>query len=349
MAQSRLECFVVDIDGFAGCVKTPEGRKSPQIIIPREIGIVHAFHGAIGFELQTSYSLYFVGKLAKSFVDDNSQSLWFQMRRLHGYLPHTSADFPSGSLVFRLPDDPQEAAQEGIDVALARLRVEISTVARDSAVVLLHKGGPEGRWLARLAREFSNVRRRPVSVLDLNDLACPTVTQLLRSPETRAWVELWCRCSPKVHCLVSRGHQRWTRHCPQAECLTLVRWISARCYGTETLVARRPSVSFEGVLDLIARARRAGAPPPAAWKLAPLGGKAARRCLNYVRGLLMEKKEYATPPLLDRVVSSAHLFIEPAATAHKIQNNAKARHGAVAEDSDFGGELRSSPVHWGDL
>lgn len=300
------ECLLVDIDGFSGAAAdAAAGPAAGNTLIPREIGIVQLRMAADAPPaLVAVQSMYFTGGMTPEFRRANAGGLAYQSRSVHGF-PTDDNSFrhavPAGALAFRLPHDPVAAALEGETIAALRLSAIALGFDPTSRVVLMHKGGSEGRWLAPLAARMAAARRAPVDVVDLNDFSCPRVGALLRAhPRLPSAIEEWCGCGEGVHVHCRR---RWARHCPQAECLVLAGWTAAVCrLDAHGQLTRRPTLDAEGLERLLA-ARPHHLPSAATWKAAAPGTSAYRRCQNFIRAALMRGKEYVTPAAIDEYIA----------------------------------------------
>jgi hypothetical protein len=297
---AALECLLVDIDGFSG-----QSRAGRTVMIPREIGFARLRMGPRPVVL-SSLSLYFRGGLATEFSAANAKSLRYQARSVHGY-PLGNDDLvrvvPACGILLSLPDEAEEAAAAGEASAAWRLAGMSLEIDAATPLVLVHKGGPEGAWLSRLAAQMAAVRRGAVTVCNLDDFACPKVDELLRDAALRARVERACACSMAVHSRLARKRQKWCRHCPQAECLALAAWVGKTCTADRGRLERPPTVGAVELDALVARAcRRSPAPAPDTWAAASRDANAHARCRNYVRAALQREKEHASDAQVERAV-----------------------------------------------
>lgn len=297
-----VHCLIADVDGFSG----RPAREAPAVLIPREIGVVWLQLGR-GARVHLAQSLYFRGGLSREFRAKNGEAISYQTRSVSGY-PQGDDEFvrtlPRGALLFALPDDPVAAEAESEAVAAQRLGAITVGIGGADPVVLVHKGGTEGRWLAALAARLG----RPASVVDLNDFSCPKVDDALADPALRAAVEAHCRCDVGVHGRLSRHGQRWARHCPQGECLFFAAWIAALCRPAEPCgrvagLTRAPTLDAGGLDAFVAAACRQGSCPPAKDWVAPPNSAAWHRCANFVGAALMRAKEYVPPADIAAVIA----------------------------------------------
>jgi len=295
-----LECFIVDIDGFAGQPVTDAPPQ--QVIVPREAGIVHLSLGeGKKARICSSQGFYFYGGLSPKFVKLNMRSFSYQTRCVHGY-PRNDNSFcqslPATATAVQLSSDPQEAARDGAESLACCLAATAAKLNSALPILLVHKGGNEKDWLAPLARQIAAGRAGDVRVFDLNDLSCPKVSNLLYHSRIRAQVDAVCRCTAKVHGSLRSRYRDWARHCPQAECLALAAWISAECTWdvSRPALGRAPTLSTEELDRLITRICQHQTPPPVAVWIAAAGSVAARaRCENYVRAALARVEAYIPP------------------------------------------------------
>lgn len=314
-----MQYVFADVDGFTG--KTT-GTPQKTVLIPREAGFYRVTVQGEGGDAKSDdlalenrrpvtdahlEGLYFRGGLDEDFLAVNQRSLEYQRKKIHGFSLDGYFNAPAGLQIVELPPDSTQAAIRAREFLIEHA-VAVARQARQTQhqrlprTVFVHKGGPEGDWLAEAARKLGG--EDIATVLDLNRFACPKASKLLSLPEERERVSKRSRCTARVH----RGavDKNWMAHCPQTECLVLARWAAEHLEWRDAKPERRDALTLEDAITLVSSRLSSACSPEFSPPSVP-GSKPRRRRVNWARAQLSRENEYLPDGLLSALVEQLEI------------------------------------------
>lgn len=290
-------CLIVDIDGFSGT--DPDAGR--YVIVPREIAVAcFTLAAGKGGFLHKVDALYYRGGISTQFRQRNCPGVYCQSQKIHGFSLDDKAmaqKIPPGAALLELGESAADAAGEGEETASHRITAIAGEIDPALPLILMHKGGTEGRWLAPLALSISKTRPGAVSVVDLNSLGCPKAGTLLeKGPPVKV------NCAQSVHGCV-KDKSKWAHHCPQSECVALACWVIASCRADGATLTRIDALSQDGVIEALTAIVREQSPPALSiWATASADSRNLARCQNFIRSALQQKYLYASEDVIDATV-----------------------------------------------